>query len=183
MMIWYVARSSGIVSWALLTASVLWGLTMTTQVARGRVRRAWLLDLHRFLGGLAAIFTGVHVGALLLDSYVHFDVASVLVPFASSWRPGAVAWGITGLYLLLAIELTSLVRDRMPRRAWHAVHMASFPLFFVATIHAITAGTDTHTWPFSLAVVAATAAVTALTALRIAKDATRTARPQAQHQP
>src|SRR4051812_8159410 len=91
---WYVARSAGMVAWALLSASVLWGLAMTTRVAGRRVRRAWILDLHRYLGGLAAIFTGVHVVAILLDSYVHFDLASVLLPFASAWRPVAVAWGV-----------------------------------------------------------------------------------------
>jgi sulfoxide reductase heme-binding subunit YedZ len=167
---WYVARSAGIVAWVLLTASVLWGLTMTTRFTGRRVKRAWLLDLHRFLGGLAAIFTGVHVGAILLDSYVHFDLTSVLLPFASSWKPVAVAWGIVAAYLLLAVELTSLARARLPRRLWRATHFASFPLFFFATVHGITAGTDAHLVLFRAAAVIAIAAVTALTAMRVMRD-------------
>ena len=36
---WYTARSAGIVAWALLTASVLLGLALSTKVsASGRVR-------------------------------------------------------------------------------------------------------------------------------------------------
>ena len=80
------------------------------------------------------MFTGLHVGAILLDTYVHFDPISVLVPFATSWHPGAVAWGIAGLYLLLAVELTSLLRTRIPRKLWRLTHFASFPLFALAQV-------------------------------------------------
>jgi hypothetical protein len=167
---WYVARSAGIVSWALLTASVVWGLVMTTRIARGHVRTAWLLDLHRYLGGLAAIFVGVHVGAILLDDYVHFDLGSVLVPFASNWRPGAVAWGVVALYVLLAVELTSLARAQLPKPLWRAVHFASFPLFVLATVHGLTAGTDAPAALFRWVAVLAIAAVAALTTIRVAGD-------------
>ncbi len=167
---WFVARSAGLLAWVLLTASVLWGLTMTTQIARGRVSRPWLLDLHRYLGGLAAIFTGVHVGSLLLDKYVHFGLTSVLVPMASSWKPGAVAWGIVAGYLLLAVELTSLARKRLSRRTWHAIHMSSFPLFFIATIHLLNAGTDAHNRLLQVTVLAAVGAVTGLSTLRAMHD-------------
>jgi len=164
---WFVARSSGLIAWALLAASVVWGLAISTRVLNGRPRPAWLLDLHRYLGGIATVFVGVHMIALLSDTYVHFGLASVLVPFASSWHPVAVAWGISAFYLLLAVEMTSLIRARLPRRLWRATHYASFPLFIVATIHALSAGTDAHTWAFELVAALAVMAVVALTALRI----------------
>ena len=175
---WYVARSTGLVGWALLTASVLWGLAISTRatVAGRRPRPSWMLDMHRALGALATIFTVVHVGALVADSYVQFDLVSVLVPFASSWRPVAVAWGVAGFYLLLAVELTSLARTHLPRRAWRAVHFASFPLFVVATIHGVTAGTDGRSSAFVLAATAAVLAVGALTYRRVC-EATQPAPP------
>jgi hypothetical protein len=58
---WYITRASGIVAWALLSASVLWGLAVSTKMGNRRVQAGWLLDLHRFLGGAALVFTGVHV--------------------------------------------------------------------------------------------------------------------------
>jgi predicted ferric reductase len=98
---------------------------LSTHVMGRNPRPAWLFDLHRFLGGLAVIFTGVHVAAVLLDSYVHFSVINVLVPFTGTWHPAAVAWGIVALYLLLAVELTSLVRSRIPKRLWRRLrHIA-----------------------------------------------------------
>jgi len=139
---WYVARASGIVAWALMAAGVLWGLAISTKSLRGRVKPNWMLDLHRFLGGLATVFAVIHVGALVADSYVHFGPADVLVPLASSWKPGPVAWGIAGFYLLAAVEVTSLARRRLPGRVWRLVHAASLPLWVVATVHLVTAGTD-----------------------------------------
>jgi hypothetical protein len=138
---WYVARASGLVTWVLVTAAVLWGLALSARMTK-RPRPAWVLDLHRFLGALTLVFLGVHMAALVADSYAHFGLAELLVPLASSWRPGAVAWGIVALYLLVAIELTSLVKRKLPERVWHGVHLTSLGLFGVATVHTFTAGAD-----------------------------------------
>lgn len=142
---WYVARASGIVAWALVLATVVWGLFLATRVLGKHATPAWLLSLHRYLGTLTVAFVAVHVGSVLLDSYTSFGPTDVLVPFASSWHPVAVAWGIVGMYLLAAIEVTSLLRKRLSKRTWHAVHLLSYLLFAVTTIHMVTAGTDLRT--------------------------------------
>lgn len=107
-LVWYTARAAGIVAWALLAASVVWGLWLSGRVRPFGVRPAWILDLHRFLGGLATIFVGIHVASILADSYTNFGLSDVLVPFAAKWHPLAVAWGVVGFYIMLAVELTSL---------------------------------------------------------------------------
>lgn len=163
---WYVARSSGIVAWVLLSASVLWGLALSTRVLGRRPRPSWLLDLHRFLGAAAVVLVGIHLVSILFDSYVTFGVVDLLVPFASSWHPLAVAWGIVAFYLLLAVEVTSLLRSRMPKPVWQVVHALSFPLFLVASLHLLTAGTDRLNTPLRLAVVAVSFTVAGLAALR-----------------
>jgi predicted lysophospholipase L1 biosynthesis ABC-type transport system permease subunit len=163
---WYVARAAGLVSWGLLTAATMWGLALSTKVFGRRPRPNWLLDLHRMLGGLALVFTGVHVGAILLDTYVHFGLTSVVVPFASAWHPLAVAWGVVALYLLLAVEITSLLRSRISNRAWRGVHYTSFGLFVTATIHGLAAGTDTTREVAVLVAAAAGLAFLIMVALR-----------------
>jgi predicted ferric reductase len=166
---WYMARSGGIVAWALLAASVLWGLALSTKVLRGKPRPNWILDLHRFLGGLALLFTGIHVGALVADSYVHFGLSEVLVPFASAWHPVAVAWGVIALYLLIAVELTSLARKRISKRMWRLTHYLSFPLFVLTTGHALSAGTDWATLLLRWSVILVSAVITGLTLVRLNK--------------
>jgi len=170
---WYIARSSGLVSWSLLALATLWGLALSTKVLGKRPRPNWILDLHRLLGGLALIFTGVHVGALLVDQYIGFGVQDILVPFASRWQPGAVAWGVVGLYLLLAVELTSLARARLPKKVWRRTHYASFPLFVTATIHGLAAGTDTTLLLAELIAGLSMLVFLALAAVRVAEPLNR----------
>jgi DMSO/TMAO reductase YedYZ heme-binding membrane subunit len=164
---WYSARAGGLVAWALLTASVLWGLVLSTKLRPPRVRPAWTLDLHRYLGGLASIFVVVHVTSIILDSYTHFGLGDVLVPFASAWHPVAVAWGIVGMYLLAAVELTSLARRSLPQSVWRRTHVLAFPLWALATVHFLTAGTDARTSIARAAVIGASGLVCALTAVRV----------------
>ena len=64
------------------------------------------------------------------------------MPFASSWRPGAVALGVVGCWLLAAVEGTSLLMRKLPRKLWRAVHLSSYVLFWTSTAHLLLAGTD-----------------------------------------
>jgi len=121
------------------------------------------------------IFTEVHIVGIVADSYVHFGVADVLVPLASGWHPVAVAWGVVALWLLAAVELTSLARRWLPRTLWRRTHYASFPLFVVATVHGLSAGSDAR-GPVAVGVVTATTAVVA--ALVAARVERRTAPPR-----
>ena len=139
---WYTARAGGITAWAVATASVLWGLALSTRALGSKPRAPWLLDLHRFLGGLAIVFTGVHIAGLVADSYSHFGPSEILVPLASSWKPWPVALGVVAFYLLVAIELTSLLKRWLPNRLWHGVHLGSFGLYALSTAHVLLAGTD-----------------------------------------
>ena len=163
---WYVARSSGIVAWALASTSVIWGLLLSTRLLDRKPSPKWLLDLHRYLGGLTVVFTGVHLVGLVADSYVHFDLAALLLPYASEWKPGPVAWGIVAFYLLVAVQVTSLLMKRISRRLWHGVHLLSYLLFWSAAIHGATSGTDAANPVYVVGSIAAIVTVLFLTLYR-----------------
>lgn len=174
---WYVNRSAGLVAWALLAASMALGILLSSKLLGKRVRPNWQLDLHRGLSGLAVAFTGVHVLGAIADNWVHFGWTEVLVPFTSSWRPLAVAWGVVTMYLLVAVEVTSLLRKRLSKRAWKAVHLSSYGLFLTATAHGISAGTDMGS-TIGIAIAAlVTAALAGLTAARVVEELDRKAHP------
>jgi DMSO/TMAO reductase YedYZ heme-binding membrane subunit len=149
---WYVSRAAGLVSWAILALSIGWGLLLSSRVLGRRPGPRWLLDVHRFLGGLGVVLVAVHVLALLADEYVSFTPTQLLVPLASDYRPAAVAAGVVALYLLVAVEVTSLARRWLPRRVWRGVHLLSYGLYALGTVHLLAAGTDA-TNPAVLAVV------------------------------
>jgi hypothetical protein len=164
---WYLARASGYVAWALVSASLVSGLLVSTRITRGKPTAAWLIDLHRFFAGVGVAFTGIHIVGLVADSYVHFGALEVLVPFVSSWKPGPVALGVVALYVLLAVEISSIMMRRLPRRLWRAVHLSSFVLFWSATFHLLLAGTDATNVVSRLAVALVIASVVFLTLVRI----------------
>jgi DMSO/TMAO reductase YedYZ heme-binding membrane subunit len=174
---WYLTRASGIVAWLMLTASVIWGIVLATKAFPEHRRPAWLLDLHRWLGGLAVSFTAIHLGALVADNYVHFGAAELLIPFASPWRTGAVALGVIAMWLLVAVEATSLAMKRIPRRYWRWIHLSSYAVFLLTSLHAAFAGTDRAHWLYQGTAVATITAVMVATIYRLThRRPARTAR-------
>ncbi|RMH76629.1 MAG: hypothetical protein D6683_09830 [Actinomyces sp.] len=128
---------------------------------------AWLLDLHRYLGGMAVVMTGIHLLGLVADSYVYFGWKEILVPFAAQWQPGPVAWGVVAFYILVTIEVTSLMMKKMPKRAWRVIHQTSWILFGIVTIHGLQAGTDVKNPAYRWVALASIQGVFFLTVIRI----------------
>ena len=139
---WYIARSGGIVALVLSAASVLWGLLLSSRYLKGGPKPAGLLNLHKFLGALTIVFSLVHLLGLYFDSYVEFGIAELLVPFRSAWKPVEVAAGVIAFWLLVAVQATSLVMKRLPRRLWKWIHLGSYVMLPLGIVHGITAGTD-----------------------------------------
>jgi DMSO/TMAO reductase YedYZ heme-binding membrane subunit len=164
---WFVARAGGLVAYALLACTVVGGLLLSTHLLGRRPAPDWVLDWHRFVGALTLVFTLVHVLAVLADDYIAFHVIDVLVPGVAPWRPVALAWGVVGLYLLVAVQVTSLVRDRLPRPLWRRIHYLSMPLLLLASIHTLTAGSDVRNPLVAMLVGGALATTALLIALRI----------------
>lgn len=172
---WTAARLGGLAAWLLLGITVVLGVLTASRLLGGRVSRASLDRAHRRAGELTVAFLAVHLVALGFDTQVHFGPSDIAVPFASSWRPVAVAFGVVSAWLLVAVMVTSLLRDRMPRRLWHAVHMASYVAFVATSIHLMAAGTDAWLLPVQVLNVTMCAAVAALAALALARLARRAA--------
>jgi hypothetical protein len=101
---WYLARSSGWVAFVLLAVTVVWGILGVSRLIERRGLPRWLLAVHRHVALLTVVFTGVHLAALVADNYSHIAWKEILLPMAIDYRPGAVAWGIVAMYLLVAVR-------------------------------------------------------------------------------
>ena len=173
---WHLSRASGIVTWGFLIATALWGILLATRVLKPYDRPAWLLDLHSWLGTVTLFGTALHLAALVGDSYVHFGVADLFVPFASSWKPLAVAWGIIAMYLLVVVQVSSWAMKRIPKSLWRTLHLLSYGLFVTVSIHAFSAGTDraNHFFQaFGVAIITVMVGATAIRVLYAGKPRTR----------
>ena len=163
---WYAARAAGVVAYVLLTSVVSLGLAMSGKHRLERWPRFALEEVHRFGGILVGTFIAIHVVTILVDSYLRFSIAAVLVPYASSYRPLPVALGIVAAELLLALAVTNRLRDRLGHRRWRLAHYVNFVVWTAATIHGLTVGTDRSAWWLAALQTSAVALVCALVAAR-----------------
>lgn len=143
---WYVTRASALIGWVLLTVTVLWGILLSTRVLRKIDNPSWLQDLHRYLAGLALVMIVVHMVSLMLDGWLQFTVAETLIPFATDFKSTSIALGIIAFYLLLAVQLTAIFMNRLPRAFWKSIHYASYVVLLFVALHAGWTGTDVTTW-------------------------------------
>ncbi|MEZ5256314.1 MAG: ferric reductase-like transmembrane domain-containing protein [Ilumatobacteraceae bacterium] len=132
---------------------------LSTKAFRTSAGPLWLLDLHRWLGGLTVTFVAFHIAALVADSYVQFGARDILVPYATSWKPGAIALGIVSMYLLAAVQATSMAMKKIPRKYWRIVHLSSYVVFWLTSLHAAFAGSDTTSPLYQATAVASIGAV------------------------
>jgi methionine sulfoxide reductase heme-binding subunit len=154
--LWYTARAGGMLAFALLTASVVLGLALSGRARLRHWPRFAVEDVHRFAGLLAGTFVGIHVLALLLDTYVPFSLAQVVVPGTATYRPVATALGVVALELLAALAITNRCRKRLSYRFWRRAHYLNFAVWSLALVHGIAAGTDSGTaWAVALYALAA----------------------------
>lgn len=175
---WYLSRSTGIAALVLLVLSVVWGVLLATRALKPMDRPAWLLDLHKWLGGTALAMTGLHMLGLYLDGYIEFGFTELLVPGTSEFRPAAVTIGVFSFYVMIAVQATSYMRRWLSKRAWRGVHMLSYGLVWGAAIHAGMAGTDTVNRAYQVLALVLTMIAVGATMIRIVTPA-RVRRAQA----
>lgn len=140
--LWYVTRAAAVSAYLLLTLTVALGILRS--LARDfSIRPGWALDdIHQFLALLTGAFVVLHLATLVLDPFIPFSLADLLLPFAQPYRPFATDLGVLALYTLAVVLVSSWLRRRMSYRVWRGVHYTSFVTFFLVTLHGLLAGAD-----------------------------------------
>lgn len=139
---WYLGRASGFVAYALLVGSMLLGIGISSRVFDGVLMRPWVFDMHQFVSFFVLVAMAFHALVLLPDPYTRFNLAELLVPFASPYRPLATALGTLALYGSLAVALSYYAKRWLGQGEWRNLHYTGFALFAVALVHGVTAGAD-----------------------------------------
>ncbi len=140
--LWYSTRASGTLALVLLTLTTALGVAQVSRVRSDRVPRFVLDGLHRYTSLLAGVFLTVHILTAVLDTFAPITLIDAFVPFAGVYRPIWLGLGATALDLLIAVAITSLVRERLGHRSWRAVHWLAYAVWPVAFVHALGTGSD-----------------------------------------
>ena len=176
---WMVIRGSGIVAFALLAASSIWGLLVSTKVLGRAVKAKPVTWFHESLGLGALIATVVHMVALTMDNYIEFGWLDVLVPGMASWNSMAVSFGVMAFYGLAIVALSFYVKGVIGQKAWRTIHFLAFGTFLATLVHGIMAGTDSGHPAVVGLYFGSTLLIVALVAIRVIQQRSGVDRPAA----
>ncbi|HEX6355857.1 ferric reductase-like transmembrane domain-containing protein [Actinophytocola sp.] len=161
--LWYLGRGSGVVTLVLFTASLVLGIGTRSGRPAPWLPRFAVTTLHRNASLLATVFLVLHVVLLLFDPYAQLTVVDTVLPFLAGYAPFWVGLGTLALDLLLALVVTSLLRQRIGHRTWRAVHWTAYAAWPISLVHALGSGSDAGTrWFLVLAGACAVAVAGAL---------------------
>jgi hypothetical protein len=167
--LWYLTRGFGLVALILLTVTMVLGLTQAVRFARPGWPRFVVSALHKNASLLALVVLVIHIVTSVLDTYAPIRIVDVFIPFVSSYRPFWLGLGALSLDLMLALIVTSLLREHLGHGAWRAVHWAAFACWPFALVHGLGTGSDTKLGWVLFINVACVAAVLAALWWRLAR--------------
>jgi sulfoxide reductase heme-binding subunit YedZ len=167
--LWYTTRGFGLVALVLLTVTTVLGLAEVARYARPGTPRFVVAALHKNASLLAVVAIAIHVTTAVLDTFAPIHLIDVFVPLASKYRPVWTGLGALAFDLMLAVIVTSLLRNRIGQRAWRAVHWAAYASWPVAVLHGLGTGSDSKLGWVLFVYVACTVAVVAALWWRLAK--------------
>lgn len=151
--LWYIGRGTGVMTLVLFSIVVSLGIaTRAAQPVFGLPRFA-VTAIHRSASLLALVFLAIHIVTMLIDPSAPLYVIDVVVPFAGPYRALWLGLGTIALELIVALIVTSLLRNRIGLRVWRFVHWAGYLAWPVAIAHALGTGTDnTQPWLWAVAI-------------------------------
>lgn len=168
---WLIERLFAFLAYGTMTASVVYGLLLSTKLLDAIAHRPISFTLHQDLAAIGVGLAAIHGVLLGLDRTIPFSIAQIAVPGLAPHAPLAVAAGQVGFYLALVVTLSFYARRRIGQRAWRTLHYVTFLAFVGVTVHGIGAGTDSaQGWAQALYIGSA-AVVVFLLAYRIALSA------------
>jgi len=150
---WYLTRSTGAVALLLLTIAVALGVLDVKRFSTPRWPRFVVDSLHRNVSLLAMVFLVLHILTSVLDSFAPISLLDAFVPFVGSYRPFWLGLGAVAFDLLLAVMITSLLRQRMGYASWRAIHWLTYASWPIALLHGFGTGSDVkQTWFLALSI-------------------------------
>lgn len=152
-LLWFVSRATGLVALVLLTLTLVLGITASTRLASAGWPRFVTQGLHRNVSLFVLVLLGGHVAAVVIDDYVPIRPVDAAVPFLATYRPIWLGLGVLSLEFLLALVLTSLMRQRLGYGTWRVVHWISYLSWPLAVVHGLGTGSDPRE-PWAVALTA-----------------------------
>ncbi len=140
-LLWYTSRATGIASVVLLTGIVILGVVLAGRGARTADGATIVTALHRWLSLGMVAFLVLHIFTAVIENFVPISFLATIVPFTSGYEPLWMGLGTIAFDIVIAVVVTSLLRERLSERVWRVVHWAAYAMWPFAIIHSFMLGT------------------------------------------
>ncbi|MCM3882571.1 ferric reductase-like transmembrane domain-containing protein [Frankia sp. R82] len=168
----HIAGIVGYTAFFLMTATVIWGVLLATRALDRHVRRPTLYGGHMTLAILALAASVVHAQVHFFRHDAYYDETKIWLPWlgGAKW---AVAVGILGLDLVIAVAVSIWFQHRVSYRRWHRFHWLAYPGFILIAVHSTVASRETSFGVIWAAMAAVLFIALALGAMRVLSPAVR----------
>ena len=132
-----------------LSGMLITGMLTSSRLLGTRPSFAWLQDLHKFLSSTTLVLLIFHLLGLYLDDFVAFSELQTLAPFLASFEESFleddVIWltlGSIAFWLVIVVDLSSRIKDKLPKKLWHSIHLSAFAIWILGGVHSWNIGSD-----------------------------------------
>ncbi len=150
---WYATRGLGIATLIVLTITVVLGVVTAVRWTGESTPAFVAADLHRNLSLVAMCLLAAHIVTTVLDPFAHISVRDVIIPVGAAYRPVWLGLGVVAAEVMVAVAVTSLLRERVGARMWRLIHWAAYASWPLAVVHGLGTGSDARA-PWLIGVVA-----------------------------
>jgi len=176
--LWYTSGATGVTCLVLFSLIAILGILVNRQGRLPGLPRFAVTGLHRNLSLLMVVFLGVHIVTALAARKAPIPWLSAILPFVSGYQRFWVGLGAVALDLIVALVITSLLRDRLAPWLWRPVHWVSYAAYPVTVGHSFGSHPDIQSgWLLALTLATILAVVAAI-GYRVLGAFAGTSRPQ-----
>lgn len=143
---WLASRASGVVAIAMLSFTVIVGLTIGGKLPLGFKTRD-LTRIHEFCSIAAIVAIAAHGVLLLADPWLAPTITQLVVPFKLDYRSFYTGLGITAAWIAVLLGLSYYIREQIGVKRWKTLHRFTIVAYSLSVVHVLGAGTDAgETW-------------------------------------
>jgi DMSO/TMAO reductase YedYZ heme-binding membrane subunit len=150
---WYIIRGAGFLAAALLILIMISGIGQVTGIIYRYIEPVTVWAIHKAMALALLVAIAFHIGFLLIDHFVKFNIFQVLIPFTYNYTNGtklfgiplgllAISLGILAMYGSIILVATSLKWIDSKKTTWRKIHYISYAVIIFVFIHALYVGSD-----------------------------------------
>jgi len=175
LLLWVLARASGVASTVALVLSVVSGMALRSGALGWLSHNRAVRALHDLTGLLWLPLGAAHVVALVLDPAARIAPIDLLVPFGVPYGRLAIGLGTVSAQLLVLVMVTGWLRRHYAPEIWLFIHRLSYVAFAALVAHVFLSGTDFAAPAIAALAWVVVAGVAAVFALRLVRGLARNA--------